>query len=420
MNKPFVDRALIFCAAFLRALSIGMIAVLLAIFLMKVGFTKIQVGVVVSVGLIGAACGNLFVTFLGDCLGRRKILILYAILSAVGAIAVCITTNFYTILVAAFLGMVNARGKDRGMALVIESAILPSLEENKERTKAYAWYSFVQDVGLALGGVMAGIPTLLSKYWLVPEILAFQITFGIYAAIMLLSAVLYCFLSKRAEVPIEKVRFSFTPQGKKVVTKLAALFTLDSLAGGFLTSTLLAYYFYERFGVSVEALGALFFAARCLNAVSYFAAVWLSKRIGLINAMVFTHSPSHLFLIAIAFAPTFPIAVCFYLIREMLVEMDVPTRQSYVMAVVQPEDRTKAAGITQMVRMMGWAAAPAFAGYIMQELSLASPLFIGAGIKLTYDTLVFLSFRKVKPPEEPEVATIEVVKQVEVQQVTVA
>lgn len=419
MNKPIVDRLLIYGATFLRALSLGMIAVLLAIFLMKVGFTKTQVGIVVSVGLIGAALGNLFVTFLGDCLGRRKVLVIYALMSAVGALTVCVSTNFYTILVAAFFGMINARGKDRGVASVLESAILPSLEDGKERTKAYAWYVFVQDLGLALGGVMAGLPTLLIAYWLVPEILAFQIAFGVYSAVMLVTAVFYCYLSERAEVPLEKVSFGLSPKGKKVVTKLAALFSLDSLAGGFLTSTLLAYYFYERFGVSVEALGAIFFVARCLNAGSYFAAVWLSKKIGLINAMVFTHSPSHLFLIAIAFAPSFPIAVCFYLLRELLVEMDVPTRQSYVMAVVQPEERTKAAGLTQMVRMMGWAAAPAFAGYVMQEVSLASPLFIGAGIKLTYDMLVFLSFRKVKPPEEPQ-TVVAIDKPTENEQVVVA
>lgn len=399
--KGFGDRNLIYSAAFLRALSIGMIGVLLAIFLMKIGCTKTQVGIVISVGLLSSALGNLFVTFFGDCLGRRKMLMLYALLSSLGAFTVCFSTNFYTILIAAFLGMLNARGKDRGAALVLESAILPSLETATNRTQAYAWYSLLQDVGLALGGILAGLPTVLMLYGKLPELMAFKLSFGVYAVIMLLSATFYFFLSEKTEVPLKQVRIGISREGRKVITKLASLFALDSLAGGFLTSSLIAYYFYERFEVPVEAIGLLFFFARCLNAFSYFGSVWLSKRIGLINTMVFTHTPSHFFLVAIALAPTFPIAVCFFLMREMLVEMDVPTRQSYVMAVVKPEEYTKASGITQMVRMLGWAIAPAFAGFIMQEFSLGSPLFIGAGIKITYDMLIFLSFRKLKPPEEP-------------------
>lgn len=401
MDRRKWDQTLIYCASFIRAFSIGMIAVLMAIYLMKVGFTKAQVGIVVSVGLMGGATGNLFVTFFGDCLGRRKVLFGYALLSALGAIAVCVSTNFYTILLAAFFGMINARGKDRGAAVVLESAILPSLETSSERTKAFAWYSLFQDVGLALGGLGAGLPTAISYYWNVPEMISFQASLGIYAFLMLVAGICYLFLSDRTEVSMEKANFQLSPEGKKVITKLASLFALDSLAGGFLTSTLIAFYFYERFEVPVEAIGILFFCSRLLNALSYFGSVWLSKRIGLINAMVFTHSPSHLCLIAVAFSPTFPIAVFFFLLRECLVEMDVPTRQSYVMAVVKPEERTKAAGITQMVRMAGWAAAPAFAGLIMQ-FSLSSPLFIGAGIKLTYDFLMYLSFRKIQPPEEPK------------------
>lgn len=402
MNREIVDRCLIYAAAFLRAFCIGLIAVLLAIYLMKSGLSKTQVGIVVSVGLIGAAIGNLLVTCFGDFFGRRKTLVIYALLSAIGVLAICVSENFYAILATAFFGMLNARGKDRGAALVVESAILPSLESNQCRTQAFAWYSLVQDIGLAIGGVAAGLPTLFTYFVDIPELIAFRATFGLCAAVMGISAILYCYLSDKAEVPYSNVKFTFSPDGKKVITKLAALFSLDSLAGGFLTSALVAYYFYERFDVQVEALGALFFVARCLNAVSYFGSVWLSKRMGLVNAMVFTHTPSHFCLIAIAFAPTFPIAVAFFLLREALVEMDVPTRQSYVMAIVKPEERVKAAGITQMVRLAGWAVAPAFAGYIMQEFSLASPLFIGAGIKLTYDMLLFLSFRKIKPPEEPK------------------
>lgn len=394
---------LIYSAAFLRSVGIGLIAVFLAIFLTHAGYTKTEIGIVVSIGLVGAGLGNLFVSVFGDRIGRKKVLIGYALLSGAGAIALFFSTSFYAVLVAAFFGMLNARGKDRGAALAIESAILPSLQKSEDRTKAYAFYSLIQDVGLAFGAIAAGLPTILTSYFSFTQQEAFQTTLLFYAFLMSVTALFYLNLSDKAEVPLDKITFGLSKEGKKIVTKLASLFAIDSLAGGFLTSTLLAYYFYERFHIGIETVGIIFFVARCLNAVSYFGAVWLSKRIGLINAMVLTHSPSHLFLIAIAFAPTFPIAVCFYLLRELLVEMDVPTRQSYVMAVVRPEDRVKAAGITQLVRMMGWAVAPVFAGYVMQNLHLSSPLFIGAGIKLTYDALIFISFRKVKPPEEPKI-----------------
>lgn len=400
MDKKIVDKGLIYTAAFLRSISIGMVAILLAIYLMKVGFTKSQVGIVISVGLIGAAFGTLFVTFFGDTLGRRKVLIFYALLSAVGAIGVCVDTNFYSILAAVFFGMMNARGKDRGAALAIESAILPSLESNETRTKAYAWYYIIQDLGLALGGFGAALPTLLSSYWQITDVHACQMTFGVYAAVMLLSAYLYACLSDTTEIPLKNIKNRLSKQGKKVVFRMSSLFALEGIGSGFLSSALLAFFFYERFDISVETLSMIFFAGHCLNAVSHLTSAWVAKRIGLVNTMVFTHSPSHLLLIATAFAPTFPLAVCFYLLRETISKMEGPTKRSYLMAVIEPEDRTKAAGITQMIRMLGWAVAPAVAGVVMDKVSVAAPLFIGAGIKLTYDMLIYISFRKIKPPEE--------------------
>lgn len=368
---------------------------------MQLNLTKTQVGMVVSVGLLGAAFGNIFVTFFGDRVGRKKTLVMYALLSAAGAIALCLSSNFYTILITAFFGMLNARGKDRGAALVVETAIIPTFEEAQNRTRGFAWYSLIQDIGLAIGGVIAGVPTLLTTFAGVPQLLAFRMTFAIYAGCMIIIALLYLYLSDRVEVPLEKLKIKLSPEGKKIMMKVGSFFAIDSLAGGFLTSALLAYYFYERFGVSVEVLGVFFFVARCLNAVSYLGATWLSKKVGLLNALVFTHTPSSLILIAAAFAPTFPIAAALFLLREMLVEMDVPTRQSYLMAVVKPEERTMISGIALIVRMLGWAVGPAIAGFVMHTMSNTTPLFIGAGMKITYDMLLYFSFRKVKPPEEP-------------------
>jgi predicted MFS family arabinose efflux permease len=175
---------------------------------------------------------------------------------------------------------------------------------------------------------------------------------------------------------------------------------LDSLGGGFLTSALIAYWFFRRFSVAEESLGPLFFVLRLANAGSYLVAAWAARRIGLLNTMVFTHIPSSLFLIAVPFAPSFAWAVAMLLARECLVEMDVPTRQSYILAVVQPNERTYASGITNLTRNVAWATAPSFAGYFMQHLALAAPLFLGGGIKITYDLLLYVAFRRVKPPEE--------------------
>ncbi|HLE84617.1 MAG TPA: MFS transporter, partial [Thermoanaerobaculia bacterium] len=178
------------------------------------------------------------------------------------------------------------------------------------------------------------------------------------------------------------------------------LFALDGIGGGFLVTTLLSYYFFERFGASPGAVALLFFAARLANLLSNFGAAWLARRFGLVNTMVFTHIPASLLLVAVAFVPTFAVAAALFLVREMLVEMDVPTRQSYVMAVVAPEERTAAAGVTNLVRLGGWAAGPALAGWTMEHWALGAPLVLGAAIKIVYDLLLWTAFRQVKPPEE--------------------
>lgn len=409
------DKKLIYIAAFLRSISIGMIAVLLAIYLMKVGLTKTEIGLVISCGLMGASAGTLFTTFFGDIIGRKNLLILYCLFSAIAAVFVGIFTSFYIILITAFFGMINARGKDRGPALVVETAILPSLENNQNRTKAFAWYYIYQDIGLAIGGLAAGLPTLLSNYLQIPVILSFQIAFGLYAIVMFASACCYYFLSESTELTpkeskfsFKKMNFKFSDAGKKMAMKWSVCFALDGLAGGFLTKSLLAFYFYERFDVGIEKLGLLFFTIHCLNGISHLGSAWIAKRAGLVNTMVFTHTISHAFLLAIAFAPTFPIAVACYILRECWAKMEGPTKRSYMMSVTNEDERTKLSGITQMIRTLGWAIAPAFAGFIMDKWSLASPLIIGVGMKTTYDMLLYFSFRKIKPPEEKQIEEISI------------
>jgi hypothetical protein len=258
----------------------------------------------------------------------------------------------------------------------------------------------LQDAGHATGALAAGLPALVRRGFGLDVPRSLQLAMLGYAALIGATAILYARLSPAADTRASPARRSISPATRRVLWKVGALFGIDSLAGGFLTTALLSLYLAARWDVDTTTLGALFFAARVINAGSHLGAAWLARRIGLVNTMVFTHIPSSLLLVTVAIAPSFPIAAILFLAREGLVEMDVPTRQSYVMAVVAPEDRTFAAGVTYLVRLGGWAIAPTFAGALMRGSSMWLPLVIGAAMKIAYDLLLYLAFRAHRPPEE--------------------
>jgi MFS family permease len=393
------DRRLIYAAAFLRALATGMAGVLLGLTLARLGFSAAAIGAVLSAGLAGATLALLIVAWAGDRLGRRRCLFGLSLLGALGGLGAALVSEPWAMAAAAFVGILNGMGRDRGAALVLEQAILPATTDDAGRTGAFARYNLLTDIGHALGALLAAAPTLLAAAG-IDETQAFRAMFLLYAALLATGAPLALKLSASAESGAAGPRRPVSPQSKKIIWKISALFAIDSIAGGFLGSALLSYFFFERFAVSAAMIGGLFFAARVLNALSHLGAAWLAARIGLVNTMVFTHIPSSVLLASVAFAPNFPVAALLFLLREGLVEMDVPTRQSYVMAVVAPEERTWASGVTHLVRLGGWAVAPAFAGWLMQAAALAAPLFIGAGMKIAYDLLLWRAFRKLKPPEE--------------------
>lgn len=403
------DRRLLYAAVFLRAAATGLIAVLLGLYLSQRGLDSGRVELIVGAGLAGAALGALLVTLWGDRVGRRTALIACAVLSAGGAIALVCSSSLAALLAIAFAGMVNGMGRDRGAALILEQAILPGTTPDSGRTFVFARYNLAQDAGLALGGLLAGAAGRLQSIDAlagITELDSQRAAIGAGAALLLITALLYTRLSPRTEegaaatVAAGARRVAkLSPSSRRVVTRISALFAVDAIGGGFLTTAWLSFFFAERFGLGAGALGLLFGAARVLNAVSHLGAAWLARRIGLVNTMVFTHMPSSLLLVTVAFAPSFPIAAVLYLLREGLVEMDVPTRQSYVMALVQPDERTAASGVTHLVRMTGWAIAP-FLGWMMSGLPLMVPLVVGALLKLTYDVLLWRGFRAVRPPEE--------------------
>jgi MFS family permease len=402
MNR---DLLIIYAAAFLRALGVGITGVVLGLYLARAGFSATAIGIVVAAGLSGAALATLLTSFRADRLGRRRTLVGLSLLAALGGFLLPLAGSFPALLGLAFLGMVNGMGRDRGPASALEQAVFPEAIPPERRTWALAWYNIVLDAGHALGALAGAAPLLLRAQFGVELIASYQITFGICGALGLLGAVLYALLSPSVEVRSEDSRGSsrspaISPEGKRVVTRLSALFFVDAFAGGFLTNALLAYWFFHRFGVGEESLAPLFAVTRLANAASHLVAARLARRFGLVNTMVFTHIPSSLLLMTVPFAPSFFWAVALFLARESLVEMDVPTRQSYVVAVVAPAERTFASGMTSLVRNAGWAAAPTFAGIFMQQVSMAAPLIVAGGMKITYDILLYFAFRRVKPPEE--------------------
>ncbi len=394
------DIRILYATAFLRALATGMLGVLLGIYLARLDFAIADIGVVLSAGLWGVAAAGLVATLRADRYGRRRTLVVLALLGAAGGLAAAIVDRLGIMVVAAFFGMLNGMGRDRGASLIIEQAILPAAVTDAQRTRVFAGYNVLQDIGHALGGLVAALPALLRAIADIGEVASIRAMLVGYAGLFLVCALLYAGLSRRAEVSVAAVAPPLAPQSRRVLWRISALFAVDSVAGGFLGTALLSYFFFERFGVSEAMIGMLFFLARLMNAVSHLGAAWLAARIGLVNTMVFTHIPSSLLLVTVAFAPEFWVAAILFLLREGLVEMDVPTRQSYVMAVVRPEERTFASGVTHLVRMGGWAVAPSFAGWLMQGLALATPLYIGAAMKIGYDVMLYFAFRGVKPPEE--------------------
>jgi MFS family permease len=425
------DAALIAAAAFVRSTTIGVTGVTLAIHLAALGLTAAAVGVLIGAGLAGAATATLAQSVCADRIGRRRTLIALAILTSLGFVAIALTrtSSLMTLAPIAFFGMLNGMGRDRGAAAALDQAILPGTTSEGRRTWMLAWYNVSLDAGHALGALGGAVPGVLSHLLGMSALDAHRVTFLVCAVAIAASIVCYALLTDsvelkhrtevlchtrpgQAETPVEQ-NFSSVhhaqphepaqPHAQRahaLITRLTLLFGLDSLGGGFLNTSLVAYWFFERFAMSEGRVALLFFAARVLNAASHVAAAWLAKRIGLVNTMVATHLPSSLFVMLVPVAPSAAVASALFLVREALVEMDVPTRQSYLMAIVRPEERTLASGVTSVTRNLGWAAGPSLAGVLMQHVAMSAPLYVGSALKIAYDLILYRSFRNIRPPEE--------------------
>jgi len=401
---PKRDLALINVAGFLRSFGVGLIGVVLGIYLFRTGLTSTAIGLIIAAGLAGSAFATVLMTIAADLAGRKRFVVILSLLSAVGGIALAMSPSLPILAAMAFIGMLNGTGTDRSAAFALDQAILPGLFSDTRRTWGLAWYNALLDGGGSLGALTAGLPLLLQHRTSLSILTSYRLLFFGYSVLCVIVATVYLGLSRAVEVAgpgtIALTRNAITPKSKRIVTKITGLFSVDAFAGGFLTDAMVAYWFFRRFGIAEQDLGVVFFAVHILNACSHLGAAWLARRIGLVNTMVFTHLLSSLFLIAVPFAPSFKWNVILFFCREALVEMDVPTRQSYVAAVVLPNERTFASGFTNLARNVFWAVGSSIAGVVMQNLAFSAPLVIGGGMKIAYDVTLYRAFRKLRPPEE--------------------
>lgn len=392
------DAAVLLWSRGVRAFADGFVSVLLPIYLLGLGFDGLQIGAVATSTLVGSAALTLLVGLIAHRFRARPLLGSAALLMAATGVAFAIVTGFWPLLIVAFVGTLNPASGDVSVFLPLEQSILSRTVAPSERTALFARYSVVGSLVAAVGSLCAGVPDLIATRGMLPLSQALQGMFVLYGVLGLLAFALYRRLSPSLEEQ-QQVRAPLT-ESRRIVYRLAALFALDSLGGGFVVQSLLALWLFERFGLSAATAGTIFFWTGVMSAGSYLVAVPLAKRFGLVNTMVFTHLPSNVLLLLVPFMPSLAVAIVLLLVRSALSQMDVPTRNSYVMAVVPPAERPAAASVTTVPRSLAQAAPPLLSGYLLGLSSFGWPLVIAGALKGVYDLLLLAMFARVRPPEE--------------------
>jgi MFS family permease len=404
------DGWLLFATRFVRLFAYGALSVVLVFYLVGVGLSEPQTGLLLTLTLAGDTVVSLYLTTRADRIGRRRILVLGALLMMAAGVVFASTGTLWILVIAGTIGVISPSGHEVGPFLSIEQAALSHVVTDRSRTEVFAWHSLTGSMATALGALAGGTVARVMQDRLLTPVSSYRTVVILYAVFGGVLAILFSRLSRAAEAATlgEKKAFRATFAGlsgldrsRGVVAKLAALFALDSFGGGFVVQSFAAYWFYLRFGVEPAALGAIFFWANIFAGMSALVASRLASRFGLIRTMVATHLPSNVLLILVPLMPTLPLAVTVLLIRFSISQMDVPTRQSYIMAVVTPAERSAAAGLTGVARTIGASVSPMFVGFIFARPALISlPFFIAGTLKIAYDLLLYRAFVGVRPPEE--------------------
>jgi MFS family permease len=384
-----------------RAFGDGFVSVLLAVWLKELGFPSWQVGAITTTTLVGSAALTMGIGLLAWRWPRQRLLLGAGLLMALTGLGFTFVHAFWPLVLVAFVGTLNPSSGDVSVFLPLEQSLLPQTVADSERTALFARYGFVATMSAACGALFAAVPGIVAERSALTLKQALMGMFGLYTLLALAAMLLYRRLSTAIE-PGEAQPSAPLTESKGVVYRLAALFSIDSFGSGFVVQSLLALWLFERFDISVAAVGTIFFWTGLFSAGSYFIAVQVARRIGLINTMVFSHLPANLFLMLTPLMPTLPLAIGLLLLRSLLSQMDVPTRNSYVMAVVTPAERPAAASVTAVPRSLATATSPLISGWLLGLTTFGWPLIIGGGFKIVYDLLLLRMFRSVRPPEERE------------------
>jgi MFS family permease len=404
------DGWLLFVTRFARLFAYGSLSVILVFYLIGLGLTEAQSGLVLTLTLAGDVVVSLSLTTQADRIGRRRMLAIGAVLMAAAGVAFASTRNLFFLILAGTIGVISPSGNEVGPFLSIEQAALSHIVPSPARTEVFAWYTLAGSLATALGALCGGLLTQTLQQTSMAPVASYRVVVLMYAALGMLLAFLFTRLSALVEVgavPNGAVSragigtvFGIT-RSRNVILKLSSLFALDSFGGGFVVQSFAAYWFYLRFGVEAATLGAIFFWANVFAGISALVASRLAARIGLVRTMVFTHLPSNVLLILVPLMPNLSLAVLVLLLRFSISQMDVPARQSYTMAVVPSDERSAAGGFTGVARTTGAAISPLFAGFLFARPSLISvPFFIAGALKIVYDLMLYQGFVTIQPPEE--------------------
>ena len=388
----------VYLARALRDFGDGFVAVLLPVYLSAIGLGPLEIGIVATLALLGSAVMTLAIGFLGVRADRRTLLIAASGLMAATGIAFACSSSYAMVLLVALVGTINPSAGSVSIFVPLEHAVLSHAVADAERTRMFARYSLIGALAAAAGALGAGSPDALAGIG-VSQTTALRLMFVVYALLGVAGGLMYARIPPDGTAVEDRPVAALGPS-RRIVYKMAGLFCIDSFAGGFAVQSLIALWLFSRHGLSLAAAGVFFFWSGVLAAFSFPVAAWLSRRIGLVNTMVFTHIPSSLCLILAAVAPSLEVALGLLLVRAALSQMDVPTRSSYVMAVVTPAERPAAASVTSVPRSLAAAASPAMAGALFAAGFEAWPLIICGALKILYDIALLWVFRHVKPPEE--------------------
>ena len=401
------DARLLFASRFIRLFAYGALSVVLVFYLVGLGLSESQTGLLLTLTLAGDTLVSLVLTTQADRIGRKRMLLIGAVLMIAAGVAFAFTASFALLVIAGTIGVISPSGNEVGPFLPIEQAALSQVVPDRDRTDVFAWYTLGGALATAIGALAAGTITQALQRTTTTPLGSYRVIVVMYACAGAALAIIFAALSRAAEVagrtapagrPTTFKGLAGLGRSQSVVLKLSALFALDSFGGGFVIQSLAAYWFYLRFGVEPRTLGALFFGANVLAGLSALVASRIASRIGLLNTMVMTHLPSNVLLILVPLMPTLPLAAAVLLARFSISQMDVPTRQSYTMAVVAPDERSAAAGITGVARTLGASLSPMIAGYLFAHASMIDvPFYLAGGLKIGYDLLLFRAFQATRP-----------------------